>query len=100
MPLAGVPAKALEDYLGRLVRLGRRVAICDQVEDPADAKGIVRREVTETVTPGTFELEWPPKSGQRKTFPEVDRVEWFSVEEASAKIVSAQRPFLERLTAR
>jgi len=53
VPLAGVPAKALEDYLARLVRLGRRVAICDQVEDPADAKGIVRREVTEIVTPGT-----------------------------------------------
>jgi len=53
VPLAGVPAKALDDYLARLVRLGRRVAICDQVEDPAEAKGIVRREVTETVTPGT-----------------------------------------------
>lgn len=53
VPLAGVPAKALEDYLARLVKLGRRVAICDQVEDPAEAKGIVRREVTETVTPGT-----------------------------------------------
>ena len=54
VPLAGVPAKALDDYLARLVRLGRRVAICDQVEDPADAKGIVRREVTETLTPGTI----------------------------------------------
>ncbi len=53
VPLAGVPAKALDDYLARLVRLGKRVAICDQVEDPAQAKGIVRREVTETVTPGT-----------------------------------------------
>jgi DNA mismatch repair protein MutS len=53
VPLAGVPAKALDDYLSRLVRLGRRVAICDQVEDPAEAKGIVRREVTETITPGT-----------------------------------------------
>jgi len=53
VPLAGVPAKALDDYLARLVRMGRRVAICDQVEDPALAKGIVRREVTETVTPGT-----------------------------------------------
>jgi DNA mismatch repair protein MutS len=53
VPLAGVPAKALEDYLARLVRMGRRVAICDQVEDPSEAKGIVRREVTETVTPGT-----------------------------------------------
>jgi len=54
VPLAGVPAKALDDYLSRLVRMGRRVAICDQVEDPADAKGIVRREVTETLTPGTI----------------------------------------------
>jgi len=52
-PLAGVPVKALDDYLARLVRIGRRVAICDQVEDPAEAEGIVRREVTETITPGT-----------------------------------------------
>ncbi len=53
VPLAGIPAKALDDYLARLVKMGRRVAICDQVEDPAQAKGIVKREVTETVTPGT-----------------------------------------------
>ena len=53
VPLAGIPAKALDEYLARLVRLGRRVAICDQVEDPALAKGIVKREVTEMVTPGT-----------------------------------------------
>ena len=53
VPLAGVPAKALDEYLGRLVKLGKRVAICEQTEDPAQAKGIVRREVVETVTPGT-----------------------------------------------
>jgi len=53
VPLAGIPAKALDDYLARLVKLGRRVAICEQVEDPAQAKGIVRREVVETITPGT-----------------------------------------------
>ncbi len=54
VPLAGVPAKALDDYLARLVRLGRRAAICDQVEEAkGGAKGIVRREVVETVTPGT-----------------------------------------------
>jgi DNA mismatch repair protein MutS len=53
VPMAGVPAKALDDYLGRLVKMGRRAAICDQVEDPASAQGIVRREVVETVTPGT-----------------------------------------------
>jgi DNA mismatch repair protein MutS len=53
VPMAGVPAKALGEYLGRLVRLGRRAAICDQVEDASEARGIVRREVVETVTPGT-----------------------------------------------
>jgi len=53
VPLAGVPAKAVDEYVARLLRLGRRVAICDQVEDAADAKGIVRREVVETVTPGS-----------------------------------------------
>ncbi|NNK47676.1 MAG: DNA mismatch repair protein MutS [Gemmatimonadetes bacterium] len=52
VPLAGVPAKAIDDYLPRLVRQGRRVAICEQVEDPTQAEGIVRREVTEIVTPG------------------------------------------------
>ncbi|HSG07061.1 MAG TPA: DNA mismatch repair protein MutS [Longimicrobiales bacterium] len=57
VPLAGIPAKALDDYLARLVRLGRRVAICDQVEDPALAKGIVKREVTEVITPGTVLAE-------------------------------------------
>ncbi|MEX2528409.1 MAG: DNA mismatch repair protein MutS [Gemmatimonadota bacterium] len=53
VPLAGIPVKALDDYLARLVSVGRRVAICEQVEDPSEAKGIVRREVVETVTPGT-----------------------------------------------
>ena len=52
VPLAGVPAKALTEYLRRLVQQGFRVAICEQVEDPRLAKGIVRREVIETVTPG------------------------------------------------
>ena len=54
VPLAGIPVKALDEYLSRLVKLGRRVAICEQVEDPALAKGIVRREVVETITPGTI----------------------------------------------
>jgi DNA mismatch repair protein MutS len=52
VPLAGVPVKALTEYLRRLVQKGFRVAICEQVEDPRQAKGIVRREVVETVTPG------------------------------------------------
>ncbi|HEY9450256.1 MAG TPA: DNA mismatch repair protein MutS, partial [Gemmatimonadaceae bacterium] len=52
VPLAGVPVKAMNEYLRRLVSQGFRVAICEQVEDPKLAKGIVRREVVETITPG------------------------------------------------
>src|SRR3954452_23477902 len=53
-PLAGVPVKAAADYLRQLVAAGHRVAICEQVEDPKLAKGLVRREVVETVTPGAL----------------------------------------------
>lgn len=52
VPLAGVPAKAIQEYVRRLVQQGFRVAICEQTEDPKLARGIVRREVVETVTPG------------------------------------------------
>ena len=52
VPLAGVPVKAANDYVRRLVQRGFRVAICEQVEDPKVAKGVVKREVIETVTPG------------------------------------------------
>ena len=50
--LAGFPHHALDNYLPKLVRAGQRVAICDQLEDPKDAVGIVKRGVTELVTPG------------------------------------------------
>ena len=53
VPLAGVPVKAAAEYLRRLIGKGHRVAICEQVEDPKLAKGLVRREVVETVTPGS-----------------------------------------------
>jgi DNA mismatch repair protein MutS len=52
VPLAGVPVKAAGDYVRRLVQQGFRVAICEQVEDPKVAKGVVKREVIETITPG------------------------------------------------
>ena len=52
VPLAGVPVKAAGEYLRRLVQHGFRVSICEQTEDPKVAKGIVRREVVETITPG------------------------------------------------
>lgn len=52
-PMCGIPYHALDSYLARMVRANRKVAICDQMEDPAQAKGIVRREITRVVTPGT-----------------------------------------------
>jgi predicted NUDIX family NTP pyrophosphohydrolase len=45
----------------------------------------------------TFEIEWPPKSAQRKSFPEIDRVAWFGLAEARANILAYQRPFLDEL---
>lgn len=53
VPMAGFPHHQLESYLGKLIAAGMRAAVCDQVEDPKLAKGLVRREVTRIVTPGT-----------------------------------------------
>ena len=54
VPMAGFPHHQLENYLQKLIKAGFRAAICDQVEDPKTAKGMVRREVTRVVTPGTL----------------------------------------------
>ena len=53
VPMAGVPAHALEGYLARLIRRGYKVAICEQVSDPAVSTGLVERDVVRVVTPGT-----------------------------------------------
>ncbi len=67
VPLAGVPVKAAAEYLRQLIGAGHRVAICEQVEDPKLAKGLVRREVVETVTPGAMLQEgW--LAGARNNF--------------------------------
>jgi DNA mismatch repair protein MutS len=54
IPMCGVPFHAVDGYIAKLVRKGFRVAICDQVEDPRKAKGIVKREVVRVVSPGTL----------------------------------------------
>ncbi len=54
IPMAGVPVRAVGGYLRRLVAMGRRIAICEQMEDPKFAKGIVERAVVRVVTPGTL----------------------------------------------
>ncbi len=67
VPLAGVPVKAAADYLRQLVAAGHRVAVCEQIEDPRNARGIVKRAVIETVTPGAvLEDGWLP--GGRNNF--------------------------------
>lgn len=53
----------------------------------------------DSVVPGTFTMEWPPRSGQRQQFPELDRVAWFSFDDAPAKLVRSQREFIDRLAA-
>lgn len=53
IPMCGVPYHSAENYIQRLIEKGYKVAICEQVEDPAEAKGVVRREIIRVVTPGT-----------------------------------------------
>ncbi|MDD7363322.1 MAG: hypothetical protein PUG99_04120 [Firmicutes bacterium] len=54
IPMCGVPFRVANQYIKRMVKKGFTVSICDQVEDPKEAKGLVKREITKIVTPGTF----------------------------------------------
>lgn len=74
--------------LGEVRQSGGKVVTAWAVEGDLDPKDVI---------PGTFELEWPPRSGQRRSFPEVDRVAWFDLDAAGHCIVAAQREFLSRL---
>ena len=77
--------------LGEVRQAGGKTVSAWAVEgdlDPAD------------VVPGTFQLEWPRGSGRMQEFPEVDRVAWFDLDSARAKVVSAQRDLLDRLVQR
>lgn len=77
--------------LGEVRQAGGKTVSAWAVEgelDPAD------------VVPGTFRLEWPRGSGRMQEFPEVDRVAWFGLDSARAKLVSAQRDLLDRLVRR
>ena len=53
-PMCGIPYHASEGYIGKLIKAGYKVAICEQVEDPAKAKGLVKRDIVRVVTPGTL----------------------------------------------
>ena len=78
VPMAGVPAHALESYLARLVKKGHKVAICEQLTDPAQSRGLVERDVVRVVTPGTvFEsslLDQDTNNYLAALFEENDRV--------------------------
>jgi predicted NUDIX family NTP pyrophosphohydrolase len=84
--LQGEPAP-----LGEVRQAGGKTVIGFALEGDLDADAI--RSIT-------FELEWPPRSGRRQSYPEVDRAGWFTVEDARQKLNPAQAAFLDRLAAR
>ena len=67
IPMAGVPFHAVENYLRKMIAAGYKVAICEQVEDPASAKGLIKREVVRLMTPGTLTDE-PLLEGRTDNF--------------------------------
>lgn len=67
IPMCGVPFRVAYQYVKRLVKKGYSVSICDQVEDPKEAKGLVKREIIKVVTPGTFVDEENPDDTRRIT---------------------------------
>jgi len=67
IPMCGVPYHAADNYITRLIEKGYKVAICEQVEDPSQAKGVVRREVVRTITPGTV-MESKSLDGKQNNF--------------------------------
>lgn len=88
----GEPAPAGDAIeLGELVQPSRKVIIAFAIEGGFDPSGLKSN---------LFELEWPPKSGRLQSFPEVDRAQWFTLDEAREKILPGQRPFIDRLLER
>ena len=83
--LEGEPAP-----LGEVRQAGGKTVIGFALEGDLDADAI--RSIT-------FELEWPPRSGRRQSYPEVDRAAWFTLDEAREKLNAAQAAFLDRLAA-
>ncbi len=92
MPLAGVPYHSAEKYLALLIKAGLKVAICEQVEDPKLAKGLVKREVIEIITPGTVTVESAMPQGQENMLVSVcvgqgDRLGIAGLEIATGRVV-------------
>ena len=85
------------EHVGELIELGevrqrnRKVVSAWAAEGDVDAAA---------VRSNTFEMEWPPRSGRRQSFPEIDRAEWFPLARAREKLIEAQVAFLDRLEER
>jgi predicted NUDIX family NTP pyrophosphohydrolase len=77
--------------LGSIQQKGGKVVHCWAAEGDFDPAGL---------RSNTFSMEWPPRSGGEREFPEIDRAEWFGSDEARAKIIPAQADFLDRLKVR
>jgi predicted NUDIX family NTP pyrophosphohydrolase len=75
-------------HLGEARQPSGKVVHVWAVEDDLD---------TENIRSNTFDMEWPPRSGQRQSFPEIDRAEWFGISVARTKILKGQAVFLDRL---
>jgi predicted NUDIX family NTP pyrophosphohydrolase len=82
-----VPPGELLD-LGEVKQSGGKIVTVWALEADFDPDAIV---------PGTFEMEWPPRSGRTREFPEIDRAAFFDLDAAASKLIGGQRPFLDRL---
>jgi DNA mismatch repair protein MutS len=79
IPMCGVPHFTAEAYIAKLIKAGHKVAICEQVEDPKVAKGIVRREVVKVFTPGTFHPENPKENNYIIGFAQKENILGFAI---------------------
>lgn len=74
--------------LGEIRQKGGKLVTCFALEGDFDVAALVSN---------TFEIEWPPRSGRKSAFPEVDRAQWFTLEEARVKVLDAQKELIDRL---
>ncbi len=100
VPMCGIPYFAAESYINKLIAAGCKVAICEQVEDPKEAKGVCRREVVRVVTPGTHTPENPKENAFMASFFPVGRKHGIALADVSTgefNLFETDNPFEEEL---
>jgi predicted NUDIX family NTP pyrophosphohydrolase len=88
------------EELGRPVPAGERLPLGEIVQKNGKIVTVWAIEAdfdADDITPGTFLMAWPPKSGQMQEFPEIDRVQWFGLDQARERMIAGQQAFLDRL---